>query len=108
MWETAVATDCAMAFWSRSLDHSLVEEQVRMGSITEDEALRSPLRNVITRAVGSTRSITADVAELVLQTDDLFLLCSDGLTRELNSDQMTKILVAEPDLQAACEMLIEA
>jgi protein phosphatase len=58
--------------------------------------------------VGSTRSITADVAQLVLQTDDLFLLCSDGLTRELNSDQMTKILIAEADLQAACAMLIEA
>jgi serine/threonine protein phosphatase PrpC len=91
-----------------TLDHSLVEEQVRMGSITEDEAARSPLRNVITRAVGSTRSITADVAQLVLQPNDLFLLCSDGLTRELNSDQMTKILVAEADLQKACAKLIEA
>jgi serine/threonine protein phosphatase PrpC len=91
-----------------TLDHSLVEEQVRMGSITEDEALRSPLRNVITRAVGSTRNITADVAQLALQTNDLFLLCSDGLTRELNSDQMTKILVAEPDLPKACAALIEA
>jgi PPM family protein phosphatase len=91
-----------------TLDHSLVEEQVRMGSITEDEAARSPLRNVITRAVGSTRSITADVAQFALKPNDLFLLCSDGLTRELNSDQMTKILVAESDLQKACEMLIDS
>ena len=70
--------------------------------------LRSPLRNVITRAVGSTRSITADVAQFALQPNDLFLLCSDGLTRELNSDQMTKILIAETDLQKACEMLIDS
>jgi PPM family protein phosphatase len=91
-----------------TLDHSLVEEQVRMGSITEDEAARSPLRNVITRAVGSTRSITADVAQFALQPGDLFLLCSDGLTRELNSDQMTKILLAEHELSRACEMLIDS
>jgi PPM family protein phosphatase len=91
-----------------TLDHSLVEEQVRMGSITADEAARSPLRNVITRAVGSQRSITADIAELDLKPGDVILLCSDGLTRELTTGEMVTILSAEGDLHAACEKLIDA
>lgn len=91
-----------------TLDHSLVEEQVRMGSITVDEAARSPLRNVITRAVGSQKTISSDIAELSLVRGDLFLLCSDGLTRELDCERMQAILVGERDLQTACTRLIQA
>lgn len=91
-----------------TLDHSLVDEQVRMGSITVDEAARSPLRNVITRAVGSQKAISSDIAELSLVRGDVFLLCSDGLTRELECEQLQAILAGESDLPTACTRLIQA
>ena len=60
-------------------DHSLVDEQMRLGAMTAEEAERSPLRSVITRAIGTQPSITEDVAEIEPQPGDVFLLCSDGL-----------------------------
>ena len=67
-----------------TLDHSLVEEQMRLGQMSEEEALRSPLKNVITRALGTQSLVTPDVFELETEPGDLFLLCTDGLTRELS------------------------
>ena len=67
-----------------TIDHSLVEEQIRLGQMSRVEALRSPLKNVITRALGTQSSVTPDVFELEAEPGDLFLLCSDGLTREVS------------------------
>jgi protein phosphatase len=75
-------------------DHSLVEEQVRLGRMSRAEAARSPLRNVITRALGTQGSVTPDVIESEVEPGDLFLLCSDGLTRELSDEQIERILNA--------------
>ncbi len=79
-------------------DHSLVEEQVRMGRMTRSEASRSPLRNVITRALGTQPSVTPDVIEVEVEAGDLFLLCSDGLTRELSDEKIASIL-REPNAE---------
>lgn len=73
-------------------DHSLVEEQIRLGRMTRSEAARSPLRNVITRALGTQSSVTPDVIEAEVEPGDLFLLCSDGLTRELSDERIESIL----------------
>ena len=54
-----------------TLDHSLVEEQVRLGRMTKHEALRSPLRNVITRAVGTQNAVTPDCFQFEAQPGDL-------------------------------------
>jgi protein phosphatase len=75
-------------------DHSLVEEQIRLGRMTRSEAARSPLRNVITRALGTQSSVTPDVIEAEVEPGDLFLLCSDGLTRELSDERIESILNA--------------
>jgi protein phosphatase len=75
-----------------SQDHSLVDEQVRLGRMTPAEALRSPLRNVITRALGTQSQVTPDVFELTAEPGDLFLLCSDGLTRELPDPEIEALL----------------
>jgi serine/threonine protein phosphatase PrpC len=91
-----------------TLDHSLVEEQVRMGRITEAEALRSPLRNVITRALGTQNCVTPDSFELEAEPGDVFLLCSDGLTRELSDPSVESILKANTALEDRCTRLIEA
>ena len=88
-------------------DHSLVDEQVRLGRMTRAEALRSPLRNVITRALGTQSSVTADLFPLETEPGDLFLLCSDGLTRELSDSQIESLLSASLPLEDLCARLVE-
>jgi len=90
-----------------TLDHSLVEEQVRMGRMTESEALRSPLRNVITRALGTQNCVTPDSFELEAEPGDVFMLCSDGLTRELKDEAIESILNGDVALEERCARLIE-
>ncbi len=90
-------------------DHSLVEEQIRIGRMTREQARRSPMQNVITRAVGTRGEVIADVQELALERGDLFLLASDGLTRELTDAAIATILeVAGSDLKTACTTLVAA
>lgn len=91
-----------------TVDHSLVEEQVRLGRMTRSEALRSPLRNVITRALGTQNRVTPDIFELEPEPGDLFLLCSDGLTRELSDSLIESLLGTDLPLDAACSRLVEA
>jgi protein phosphatase len=91
-----------------SRDHSLVEEQVRMGRITPDEALRSPLRNVITRALGTQPEVEPDIFELKAEAGDIFLLCSDGLTGEVPDAQIESLLAADLPLDQTCASLVEA
>jgi protein phosphatase len=91
-----------------TLDHSLVEEQVRMGRMTRSEALRSPLRNVITRALGTQSHVTPDVFELAAEPGDLFLLCSDGLTRELSDPLIESLLALDLPLEELCGRLVNA
>jgi protein phosphatase len=90
-----------------TLDHSLVEEQVRMGRMSHSEALRSPLRNVITRALGTQNCVTPDCFELAPEPEDVFLLCSDGLTRELTDSAIESILASTLPLEDRCARLIE-
>ena len=89
-------------------DHSLVDEQVRMGRMTPDEALRSPLRNVITRALGTHSDIVPDVFELDAEPGDLFLLSSDGLTREVTDPIIEATLALDLPLDEICHRLVSA
>jgi PPM family protein phosphatase len=89
-------------------DHSLVDEQVRLGQLTQDEAEHSPLRNVITRAIGTQVSVAADIAELHLHPGDLLMLCSDGLTKELSDDRIAGMMADARDLDDLCAQLIDA
>jgi serine/threonine protein phosphatase PrpC len=89
-------------------DHSLVEEQVRMGRMTPREALHSPLKNVITRALGTQSQVTPDVFELEAEPGDLFLLCSDGLTRELADSAIQALLSNDLPLETLSSRIVEA
>lgn len=91
-----------------TLDHSLVEEQVRLGRMSRSEALRSPLRNVITRALGTQSRVTPDIFELEAEPGDLFMLCSDGLTRELADPSIETLLATDLPLDQLCARLVEA
>lgn len=87
-------------------DHSLVEELIRMGRMSSLEAQRSPLRNVITRALGTQSSVPLDVFELEAEPGDLFLLCSDGLTRELSDSLIESLLRLDLPLEDQCARLV--
>jgi protein phosphatase len=95
-------------------DHSLVEEQVRAGQITAEQAAQSPMRNLITRAIGSQPTVEAEIQSHRPQPNDVYLLASDGLTHEVDDEEISKILAAIPkpptgkSLTAACEALITA
>lgn len=91
-----------------TLDHSLVDEQVRMGRMSQSEAQRSPLRNVITRALGTQTSVTPDCFDAQAEPGDVFMLCSDGLTRELADAAIEAILRSDTPLDDRCARLIEA
>ena len=89
-------------------DHSLIEEQVRMGRMSRAEAARSPLRHIITRALGTQRQVTPDLFALEPAPGDLYLLCSDGLTRELKDEEIAAILRAGGTLEERCRALVQA
>ncbi|MGD0348027.1 MAG: Stp1/IreP family PP2C-type Ser/Thr phosphatase [Terracidiphilus sp.] len=91
-----------------TLDHSLVEEQVRMGRMDRLEAQRSPFKNVITRALGTQSLVTPDIFELETEPGDLFMLCSDGLTRELSDPLVESLLRLDLPLQELCARLVAA
>jgi protein phosphatase len=95
-------------------DHSLVEEQLRAGQITAAQAAVSPMRNLITRAIGSQATVEAEIQSHHPQPDDLYLLASDGLTHEISDGEISALLGAIPTprtkagLLRACEALIIA
>ncbi|HMQ24365.1 MAG TPA: Stp1/IreP family PP2C-type Ser/Thr phosphatase [Acidimicrobiales bacterium] len=87
-------------------DHSLVESLVRQGRITPEEAATHPQRNIITRALGVDPQVEVDSWELPAVPGDRFLLCSDGLFNEVESDVITAILGRLEDPDAAVAELV--
>jgi protein phosphatase len=89
-------------------DHSWVFEQVQAGMLTEAEAEKHPLRNVITRALGGALSVTPDASEVETRSGDVYLLCSDGLTGMVPEDEIRDIVDKNTDdLEKACQVLID-
>jgi PPM family protein phosphatase len=88
-------------------DHSFVAEQVRRGMLTPEEASRSKLHNVLTRALGIDPQVEVDVTEELLQDGDVYLVCSDGLFRELTLEQITGVLEETDDPQRAASRLVD-
>jgi len=95
-------------------DHSLVEEQVRAGQITPSQAAVSPMRNLITRAVGSQSTVEPEIQGYNPLPGDLYLLASDGLNREMSDEAIEEVLSRVPEyatqasLNAACKELVNA
>lgn len=90
-----------------SKDHSMVALQVSMGLITAEEAKRSAHKNVITRAVGTTRAVEVDTRDEEIEKNDLILICSDGLSSLVEDKDMLDIVKRGSDnLDNAVEELI--
>ena len=87
-------------------DHSLVAEKVKSGEISQDEARKSRFRNIITRAIGLEPDVHPDTGSIDLQTGDLLLLCTDGLTGPVSDTEIADIIRTSADTDEACSKLI--
>ena len=88
-------------------DHTIVQQQFEEGLISSDQIKQHPLRNVIFRAVGIKEELALDLIFGKISVEDIFLLCSDGLTDMIPDDQIQEILCSDSDLQRKAEELIE-
>lgn len=88
-------------------DHSLVEELVRMGQITPEQARTHPRRNIITRALGTERDVEGDLFIHKAAPGEMILLCSDGLSNELTDQELWEYTI-KGDAEMACKRLIDA
>lgn len=90
-----------------SKDHSMVEEMVRLGGLTEEEAKHHPDKNIITRAIGMREKVDPDFFEYRLKGGDIILMCSDGLTNMVDDDEIFQIVKSARDIVEAVESLIQ-
>ncbi len=88
-------------------DQSLMQKLVEAGELTEEEAEHSDRRNIILQALGPETSIKVDLTHQSIRRGDTLVLCSDGLSTQIGKDEIARIVVAEPDLTAACRALID-
>jgi PPM family protein phosphatase len=90
-----------------TVDHTFVEMQLRNGRLTPEEAQKHPRRNVLIRSLGSQPTVIVDVISDRADPDDIILLCSDGLTRHVNAQEMAKLLRHTPNAQRAASSLVD-
>lgn len=90
-----------------TVDHSLVNELVKKGDLTEQEAQNSPQNNIITRAIGIYAEAKADVNRFRLKRGDQLLLCTDGLSKMVPLQQISEVLTSRKSLKRKCGLLIK-
>ena len=88
-------------------DHSLVNEQVRAGLLTADEARHSRLKNIITRSVGFEEDVLVDLIGFESKQGDRYLLCSDGLSNLVDNEEIREQLARHDLPEEACKALIQ-
>ena len=89
-------------------DHSLLNDYIKMKRLSSDEAGKFPHKNVIVRALGMKESVQVDLLADPHRVGDIYLMCSDGLSGMVDDPGLAYVLSAEPDLDSACERLIQA
>lgn len=87
-------------------DHSLVQELLDVGSISEEQALHHPKKNIITRAIGTNPVVEVDIFNIQKDKYKCFLLCSDGLANEVSKEEFLKIIKEDGNFEKACERLV--
>ena len=88
-------------------DHSLVEELMRMGRLSPEDAEVDPRRSIITRALGPEPTVEVETCTYPAKGGDVYLLCSDGLTGMVSEDRMAEILRARSSLDQAARALVD-
>ncbi|WP_102346985.1 Stp1/IreP family PP2C-type Ser/Thr phosphatase [Bacillus sp. Marseille-P3661] len=87
-------------------DHSLVYELVRSGQISVEDAEHHPRKNVLMRALGTEENVNLDIKTLEWEQNDILLLCSDGLTNKLSSEEIKALLEEDSDVEVKAEQLV--
>lgn len=93
-------------FMQLTKDHSLVAELVRIGEITPEQARNHPYRNIITRALGTDDYVAVDAQDIPVEENDVYLLCSDGLSNYLEEDELLHAVQNQPS-DALCDHLVQ-
>ncbi len=88
-------------------DHSLVNELVKRGVITEQEAKTHPQKNIITRTLGISPDADIDINLYQLESSDQLLLCTDGLSNMVSNQQLDDVLKSDQTLAEKCQQLIK-
>lgn len=88
-------------------DHSLVNELVRSGQITKEDAENHPRKNVLLRALGTEISVEMDIKTIIFEDEDMLLLCSDGLSNKVSESEMAEILTSDQNLKEKAVSLID-
>lgn len=91
-------------FRKLTTDHSYVEQLLKEGNITKEEAYNHPKKNMLTKALGCTAFVEPDVMVKGFQKDDILLMCSDGLTNMIRENEIYEIIKNNPE--SACDKLI--
>jgi len=86
-------------------DHSIVEEEVRAGRMTPEQAANHPSKNVISRALGAEQGVEVDMKTMEVEDGTEFLLCTDGITRHVSDNELRQLLVLNNDLEELCREL---
>src|SRR5881227_503719 len=86
-------------------DHSVVEEEVRAGRMTAEQAAHHPSKNVISRALGAENDVEVDMKVIEVDDGTEFLLCTDGITRHIPDHELRQLLLTQDDLATACAEL---
>jgi serine/threonine protein phosphatase PrpC len=89
-------------------DHSLLQEQIDAGLITQAQAANSSIKNLVTRALGVEGQVVLEINEHTVHPGDLYLLCSDGLSDMVEDDAIVKIMSTEGELEPLAAELIAA
>src|SRR5438874_6217100 len=84
-------------------DHSIVEEEVRAGRMTPEQAANHPSKNVISRALGAEDSVDADMKTIEVEEGSAFLLCTDGITRHIPDDELRELMTSDATPAQLCE-----
>jgi len=88
-------------------DHSIVEEEVRAGRMTPEQAANHPSKNVISRALGAEELVEADMKTIEVGDGNTFLLCTDGITRHIPDNELRELLLSGEDVEAICAAMKE-
>jgi serine/threonine protein phosphatase PrpC len=89
-------------------DHSLLQEQIDAGLVTPAQALHSNIRNLVTRALGVEEVVMLEVNEYPVESGDIYLMCTDGLSDMVQSPAIAKIVNAREALERKAQLLINA
>ena len=86
-------------------DHSIVEEEVRAGRMTPEQAANHPSKNVISRALGAEPAVDVDMKTIEVEDGTEFLLCTDGITRHVSDNELRQLMVVCNSLEEVCDEL---